>query len=67
MFEKLQTGEKSDSLEPAAIRFMLEHLQEPAMRSGYFLPALWMLHPMYISYIVCYSNVLVMHAIICGV
>jgi len=28
-----------DSLEPAAIRFTLEHLQESAMRSGYFLPA----------------------------
>ena len=43
MFEKLQTGEKSmmhqDSLEPAAIRFMLERLQEPARQSGYFLPA----------------------------
>ena len=43
MFEKLQTGEKSmmhqDSLEPAAIRFTLERLQESARRSGYFLPA----------------------------
>ena len=40
MFEKLQTGEKiQDSLEPAAIRFMLERLQEPAIRSGYFLTA----------------------------
>ena len=26
-------------LEPAAIRFMLEHLQESARRSGHFLPA----------------------------
>jgi len=40
MFENLQTGEKiQDSLEPAAIRFMLERLQESARRSGYFLPA----------------------------
>ena len=40
MFEKLQTGEKSiDSLEPAAIRFTLERLQESARRSGHFLPA----------------------------
>ena len=43
MFEKLQTGEKSmmhqDSLEPTAIRFMLERLQESARRSGCFLPA----------------------------
>jgi len=31
-----------DSLEPAAIRFMLERLQEPARRSGYFLPAFFM-------------------------
>jgi len=39
MFEKLQTGEKiQDSLEPAAIRFTLERLQESARRSGYFLP-----------------------------
>ena len=28
-----------DSLEPAAIRFTLERLQESAGRSGYFLPA----------------------------
>ena len=28
-----------DSLEPAAIRFMLEHLQESARQSGYFLTA----------------------------
>ena len=28
-----------DSLEPAAIRFTLECLQESARRSGYFLPA----------------------------
>ena len=28
-----------DSLEPAAIRFTLERLQESARRSGYFLPA----------------------------
>ena len=38
MFEKLQTGEKfmmhQDSLEPAAIRFTLERLQESARRSG---------------------------------
>ena len=27
-----------DSLEPAAIRFVLERLQESARRSGYFLP-----------------------------
>ena len=27
------------SLEPAAIRFTFERLQEPAWRSGYFLPA----------------------------
>jgi len=43
MFEKLQTGEKimmhQDSLEPAAIRFTLQHLQESARQSGYFLPA----------------------------
>jgi len=42
MFEKLKTGEKSmmhqDSLEPAAIWFVLERLQESARRSGYFLP-----------------------------
>jgi len=39
MFEKLQTGEKiQDILEPAAIRFMLEHLQESVRRSGCFLP-----------------------------
>ena len=43
MFEKLQTGEKKsmmhqDRLEPAAIRFTLEHLQESARQSGYFLP-----------------------------
>ena len=31
-----------DSLEPAAIRFMLERLQETAQRSGYFLPAFFM-------------------------
>ena len=43
MFEKLQTGEKiQDSLEPAAIWFMLERLQESAKRSGYFLPAFFM-------------------------
>ena len=28
-----------DSLEPAAIRFTLECLQESARQSGYFLPA----------------------------
>ena len=28
-----------DSLEPAAIRFTLERLQESAQRSGHFLPA----------------------------
>ena len=28
-----------DSLEPAAIRFTFERLQESAWRSGYFLPA----------------------------
>ena len=40
MFEKLQTGEKiQDNLEPAAIRFMFERLQESARQSGYFLPA----------------------------
>jgi len=27
-----------DSLEPAAIRFTLEHVQESARLSGYFLP-----------------------------
>jgi len=27
-----------DSLEPTAIRFMFERLQESARRSGYFLP-----------------------------
>ena len=27
-----------DSLKPAAIRFMLKHLQESARLSGYFLP-----------------------------
>ena len=43
MFEKLQTGEKiQDSLEPAAIRFTLERLQESARRSGYSLPAFFM-------------------------
>jgi len=31
-----------DSLEPAAIRFMLEHLQESARQSGYFLSAFFM-------------------------
>ena len=31
-----------DSLEPAAIRFRLERLQESARRSGYFLPAFFM-------------------------
>ena len=31
-----------DSLEPAAIRFTLERLQESAKRSGYFLPAFFM-------------------------
>jgi len=31
-----------DSLEPAAIRFMLKRLQESARRSGYFLPAFFM-------------------------
>ena len=31
-----------DSLEPAAIRFLLERLQESARRSGYFLPAFFM-------------------------
>ena len=31
-----------DSLEPAAIRFTLERLQESARRSGYFLPAFFM-------------------------
>ena len=30
------------SLEPAAIRFTLEHLQESASQSGYFLPAFFM-------------------------
>ena len=29
-----------DSLEPAAIRFTLERLQESARRSGYFLPVI---------------------------
>ena len=46
MFEKLQTGKKSmmhqDGLKPAAIQFTLEHLQEPARRSGYFLLAFFM-------------------------
>ena len=28
-----------DSLEPAAIRFTLERLQESTRRSGYFIPA----------------------------
>jgi len=31
-----------DSLEPAAIQFMLKRLQESARRSGYFHPALFM-------------------------
>ena len=31
-----------DSLEPAAIRFTLERLQESARRSGYVLPAFFM-------------------------
>jgi len=31
-----------DSLEPAAIRFTLERLQESARLSGYFLPAFFM-------------------------
>ena len=31
-----------DSLEPAAIRFTLERLQESARRSGYFLSAFFM-------------------------
>ena len=31
-----------DSFEPAATRFVLEHLQESARRSGYFLPAFFM-------------------------
>ena len=31
-----------DSLDPAAIRFTLERLQESAGRSGYFLPAFFM-------------------------
>ena len=31
-----------DSLEPAAIQFMLECLQESARRSGYFLHAFFM-------------------------
>ena len=45
MFEKFQTRERKksmmhqDSIEPAAIRFMLERLQESARQSGYFLPA----------------------------
>jgi len=30
---------QQDSLEPAAIRFTLERLQDSARRSGYFLPA----------------------------
>ena len=37
-----------DSLEPAAIRLTLEHLQEPARQSGYFLPAFFMyLYPQF--------------------
>ena len=32
-----------DSLDPAAIRFTLERLQESARQSGHFLPALFML------------------------
>ena len=32
-----------DSLKPAAIRFTLEHLQESARRSGYFLSAFFMI------------------------
>ena len=37
MFEKLQTGENiQDSLEPAAIRFTLECLQESVRRSVFF-------------------------------
>ena len=31
-----------DSLEPAAIQFMLERLQESVRQSGYFLPAFFM-------------------------
>jgi len=31
-----------DSLEPAAIRFTLERLQESARQSGHFLPAFFM-------------------------
>ena len=31
-----------DSLEPAAIRFTFERLQEPARQSKYFLPAFFM-------------------------
>ena len=47
MFEKLLTGEKKsmmyqDSLESAAIRFTLEHLQESARQTGYFLIAIFM-------------------------
>ena len=31
-----------DSLEPAAIQFTVERLQESARRSGYYLPAFFM-------------------------
>ena len=31
-----------DSLEPAAIQFTLERLQESTRQSGYFLPAVFM-------------------------
>jgi len=31
-----------DTLKPAAIQFTLEHLQESARQSGYFLPAFFM-------------------------
>jgi len=38
-----------DSLEPAAIRFTLERLQESAGRSGYFLPAFFMFTEMVVA------------------
>jgi len=36
-----------DSLEPAAIQFTLERLQESARRSGHFLPAFFMYLQLY--------------------
>ena len=49
-----------DSLEPAAIRFTLGRLQEPARRSGHFLPAFFM-HLYHIQYsrVVCEKLLLI--------